>query len=84
MELFPNPAYYYSNIRINNLNPGKYNLKLFDLQGKLLFQTNMNHLYSTSSIFETIDLQEINTGSYYIIFESQNGIKLSSLLIIQR
>ena len=78
--VYPNPVVNkVINIHIDNLASEKYELKLFDLQGKLitseLMQYSNNHI-----IYMTLD-KKINSGIYSLSLFTKNGVLLKNIQV---
>jgi hypothetical protein len=74
LRIFPNPSN--GNFTIDNLKNESIDISIFDLSGKLLFETNMNK----PSI--NINLGRINSGVYVIQSKSNSGIQIIKFIVI--
>lgn len=76
--LFPNPVNDY--VTIEGLNDSKFDrLMIYDLQGKLVFQTIESRVLQTT----TIDLYSFETGIYFIQGFSENRQILNKKVVVQ-
>lgn len=79
LKIFPNPASDILAIRIGGLNNHDLEVKLLDLQGKII-QRNQINKGQTIGYFE---IKTISSGLYFITFSS-NGKNLSKKIIIEK
>ena len=65
LNVYPNPAVYYTNLQMNNLSSGLYTMQLIDLNGECRISNDIN-ISSGKELIERLDLKDIPTG-YYIL-----------------
>jgi len=77
MRVYPNPANLYFNIKLSTKSNGT--VTLYDMNGKIidkkLINNNDNVKINASNI-------NINSGNFIIVFESENGTKVSKRIIL--
>lgn len=62
--IFPNPVYTITELNLNMPQPGKVNLRLMDIRGKLIMNKQFD--YNGMGLIEKIDLQPYPAGTYML------------------
>jgi hypothetical protein len=65
MRVYPNPAVYYTNLEITNIDKGDYRVQLISLEGSVVQEQRMS-VNSANELITKLDLTDIATG-YYLI-----------------
>lgn len=81
LVLYPNPFYHTLNIVCKNIPPDDYLLKLYDLNGIILFSKRMN-IKSTDRIKEVVFNTFLAKGSYHLVLESAKN-RFGSIIMKQ-
>jgi len=79
IKIFPNPVSDLIAIQIGGLNNQDLDIKLFDIQGKLIKETKLNK----GQTIGYFDIQTVYSGTYIVILSS-NEFKLSRKVIIEK
>jgi hypothetical protein len=74
VNIFPNPTTGNVFVDISETGLSDFDIALFDLSGKLLFQENVN----TSTIYE-MNMERFATGMYQIRIQSGNAVRMSKI-----
>ena len=78
MSLYPNPATNFVSIEISNLRLGKNNsLQLFSLNGKKVFEKNINN----DAELKNIQISDLNSGIYVLKLTSDNQYFSKKLIV---
>lgn len=64
LKSFPNPATGIFELRLMNFNPGKYQVEIVDITGKLVASRQVTTGYSTEDV--RFDLRQNASGTYYV------------------
>jgi hypothetical protein len=75
IEMYPNPAYSYVELSLENINSSEVNLSVFDLQGREILSDSFN-----SDRFR-LDISQINRGTYLVVLEFESVTKTVRLLV---
>ncbi len=75
IKIYPNPNAGEFQIETNKLTSGKYTVHVYNTLGILIETLTMD------STENSIRLKDVSAGIYYIIFENDNNIYRSSLII---
>jgi hypothetical protein len=77
-RIFPNPTKGEFNVQFSNFEEGKsYQLKIFDLVGKLVFEKTINQE------IDQLDLSQQNKGIYFIQLQSEGKVSKAEKLIVR-
>ncbi|GAA5222051.1 energy transducer TonB [Membranihabitans marinus] len=79
LQIYPNPSTVELNVQFKTVEPGEYQIKLLDIQGKVL-QTREETISNQANIH--LDLSGIKAGNYYLIIEHENQ-RLSKMFVKQ-
>jgi len=79
IKVFPNPTYHSVNISIENEQYGKLKCTIFNQQGKEII--SRNYQKQGSSLFETINVQNLANGTYTLSIEMNGTISSKSIII---
>ena len=72
IKLSPNPAHDKLNINCNYIMKGKTNFSIYDLQGKQLYNEEIN--ITTNSYTKVINVNQLRSGIYFLKIENESGI----------
>lgn len=82
VKMYPNPAVYYTSLELNNINPGIYIIKIYDMNGTEIFSQKVESKAS-GTIFQTLDLKSIQTGTYQVkIMQDDKRIGVYPITIV--
>ena len=73
--LYPNPSNGFMNISFSKA-IHQANIKVIDMQGRNVFSLN-----NTSSLGESLDLNHLNSGTYFVSVSSDEGFAITKILI---
>ncbi len=79
MQIYPNPALRDFTIELNGPYIGKLTVKLFDLQGRLAFQSSVSK--KNAQWTERIELPELVTGTYSLEVSTPEATAVQKLMI---
>lgn len=77
--IYPNPASDLLQVKYESEKAGNFQIKIIDLQGKLIKQVTLNSQYGTN--YAILDVSGLTQGLY--IFQLQNGNKIETLRFIK-
>ncbi len=80
-NLYPNPAYYYSNLELININPGKYFIEIRKLSSELIDKIELD-IENISTLTQYLDLKEYATGTYIISIKDRSKVLKNIKLIV--
>jgi hypothetical protein len=78
VEIIPNPVNKGNGIKINNIDPTASALSVYDLSGRIIYQTQLNKGLTKFSL----DTQSFESGLYYIKIYSENQLQSVSKFIV--
>lgn len=81
IKVYPNPSIYYIDVEVNEIPPGQYNIKIYDLSGNSLFE-QIVRTKSMGDIAQRINTDNIPNGSYLLVVSSGNKMIGKYQLII--
>jgi hypothetical protein len=73
--LYPNPSNGFMNISFSKT-IHQVDIKVIDMQGRIVFSLN-----NTSSLNESLDLNHLNSGTYFVSVSSDEGFAKTKILI---
>ncbi|MGY8928590.1 MAG: T9SS type A sorting domain-containing protein, partial [Flavobacteriales bacterium] len=73
--LYPNPSNGFMNISFSKT-IHQADIKVIDMQGRIVFSLN-----NTSSLNESLDLNHLNSGTYFVSVSSDEGFAMTKILI---
>jgi len=73
--LYPNPSNGFLNLSFSKT-IHQADIKVIDMQGRSVFSLN-----NTSSMGETLDLNHLNSGTYFVSVSSDEGFAITKILI---
>ena len=73
--LYPNPSNGFMNISFSKT-IHQADIKVIDMQGRIVFSLN-----NTSSLNESLDLNYLNSGTYFVSVSSDEGFAMTKILI---
>ncbi len=79
MLLYPNPASEKCSVLLNQNINRDGDLSLYDMTGKLILKQNM----IKGSNYAEIEVENLNQGIYFVMFENPDGIRISKKLVIK-
>lgn len=80
-NIYPNPAYYYTNIEMIDIQPGNYSIEIRKLSSEVINKFSIT-TQTKSNITKYLDLKDYATGTYLVQIYSENRLLLSYKLIV--
>lgn len=80
-NIYPNPAYYYTNLEMIDMQSGNYEIEIRKLSSELISRFSIT-TETTSSLIKYLDLKDYATGTYLVQIYSGNRILYSYKLIV--
>jgi len=75
LKVYPNPANIYFNVKLSNKSKGV--LTLYDLEGRVIDKKIINNKSNVK-----IDASGLNSGNYILVFETDDGTKVSKRITL--
>lgn len=72
LAVYPNPADEFIQVLIDSKNAGKTNYQIYDLQGRVVLQNNLN--IGAQLQTQRIDVSALNTGMYILSLQSNGAV----------
>lgn len=79
LNIFPNPASEYLNIKFNSEKPESILISIMDLSGKVLVQEKKENISGSYSI--QLNIKELSTGSYFLRILAGNKVETKKLIV---
>ena len=81
INAYPNPASDHVNIVLNDLPAGNWNLRLFDITGRMVFTGNVEN-DGSNWVTYPVDVQQMPAGTYTCQVTSNNGVAFSTRIAV--
>lgn len=84
-NVFPNPVKESANIVLNSDKSQKISLKIFNLTGTIIYENNFTSIIGKNYLIWNLKSssgQNIRTGQYYYIIETESGEKVSGKILV--
>lgn len=78
VSIFPNPSNGMFTLNINSAKAENYNLKLMDVSGKLVYESNLS---GNGNYQKQLDFTSFAKGVYYLHLQTENESKVEKLII---
>ena len=75
IKVYPNPTNIYFNVKFSNKSKGV--LTLYDLEGRVINKKIINNKSNVK-----IDASGLNSGNYILVFETDDGTKVSKMIVL--
>lgn len=73
INIYPNPAVFFTNIELKSISPGFYNVSLVNLQGELISHQFIE-VSGKKQFTKMLDLTHVSNGFYLIIIKSETEL----------
>jgi hypothetical protein len=73
VKIYPNPAVYYTNIELNEIQPGEYTVQVFSLQSKLMVEQSIK-VAESSDLIKRLNLENVPTGYYMLALKTDKKL----------
>lgn len=83
-SVYPNPAKEAITVNIPSTEADKYNVSLYDLQGRLVFSAAASSLFVAGTDSISINTSKFNSGLYVLKVAGRSGENFSSKIVIQK
>ncbi|MGM0650808.1 MAG: T9SS type A sorting domain-containing protein, partial [Bacteroidota bacterium] len=80
LDIYPNPASDNLNISFSVNTPGDVNMKIYDMQGRIVKQLNFNHL-SKGDHNKQMNISNLKRGSYIVRIIEGSDVNVSKLIV---
>ncbi len=81
IRLYPNPASDATNLWFKAVGDAKYNVTVYDVNGKILIQHTTGKLMEGEQLF-TLNTSELNAGIYFITVNGSNNFNANTKLVV--
>lgn len=83
MRVFPNPATSNSKVEFNLEDSRQISIAIYDLSGKLIKRTKNGMSLNKGRVTESLNLNGVNPGMYYVVVKSELGEQALQRVIIE-
>ncbi len=81
INIYPNPSRENMNIEFNSTSESLYNLKLFNVEGRIIYEENL-YLYKGDNLIN-LDISNLTNGNYAIMINNDSRIHQKSFIVLK-